>query len=100
METKRDDDYGWTLMGRLMLLGASQVGSGCALGLYLLTKERDRRSVPQRALGEVARHDHAHTGGASRSGRIREEAKVSELSKTVRFLAQVPLFRGLKKRQL
>jgi CRP/FNR family cyclic AMP-dependent transcriptional regulator len=101
MKTEKGDDYGRLLMGAgLMLWAVGQPVYGNALGLCLYARERDGKGISRRALEDVARR--APTEGAARTGRAREGGNMGEIKfkKTVAFLAQVPLFRNLDKRQL
>jgi hypothetical protein len=100
MQTEKSDDHSRILMASLMLWAVGQPVYGSALGLCLHTRQRDRKGTPQRAPGDVASHVDAE--GGARTRRAREEGIVSEIKfkKAVAFLAQVPLFRNLDKRQL
>jgi CRP/FNR family transcriptional regulator len=100
MKTEKRNDAGNILMGCLVLSAIGRPMADNGPGLYLLTREREARRMAQQAPEAVSRHVCAHTGGMARAGRIREEGKMSELTRTVTFLTQVPLFRYLDKRQL
>jgi CRP/FNR family cyclic AMP-dependent transcriptional regulator len=100
MKTGKEDNHGSILMGCLALWAAGQPVGGSALGLLLHIRERHEQGCPRRAPVDVT--SHAQTEGAIRAGRARKEGTVFELKvqKTATFLAQVPLFRNLGKRQL
>jgi CRP/FNR family cyclic AMP-dependent transcriptional regulator len=100
MKMEKSNDCSQILMGSLLLWAVGQPVYGNALGLCLHTRQRDGRGAPQRAPRNVASHVDAEGGTQTR--RAREEGAMSEikLKKTVSFLAQVPLFRNLDKRQL
>ena len=87
-------------MGNSAPWAAGQPMGSSALGLYLHSQEPDGRSKPQPAPRDVS--SHAHAKRPARAGRAQEKGTMFELKlkKTATFLAQVPLFRNLDKRQV